>query len=308
MRRALLESIKNELIESLSISDNVRTETENLIDAICGNLTHVSWGYKNSNNVKHISFKYILFDKQYTIDVFYKNYSSRKECNIANEQGAFDSYVDFNDNIIMFKLGAVNGIPYELYFDDIITHELQHIYKSYKGVEIKSKYDIHSVFTKENYEKLKSIYSNKTNNIKIRYVAYALYASYEYEMNGFLGGLYSLFNTCPIKNPKTREELRMTEDYKKNVILKSKCFKALEMIYHSIEYIDGMDGSIVYNIFGITKPYIKKVLIKSKSEYTKKMSRIVLEFSSLYGVDRKIIHKINESDYGYRIYGHYWLA
>ncbi len=275
-----LETLRKGLFEEWGISNEVTNMTNKFLNDTQNILDNTKWGYCGNLNVKYCKFRYSFWKRDFEVEVYIFNYSSDIECIRAKDLKKFNSMMNYKDGYLTLNLGTVFGEAYPPAYDDIVKHEIQHIYKIYKGGDIKSSDSLlgnSSMFNEEFYNKLLDI-MDTFKNYKIRKLAYALYSSFEFERNGFIGGLDGVFSKMEVDRKDDEdgfdriEALRLTE-----------CYKAYENILKILEFIDDMDDKEIHDIFGYYKHKIKKILEISENKYKRGISKILLKYSKVWG-------------------------
>lgn len=290
-----LLNIRMKLYEEWGISNSINNASDNFSKILYETMRNVEWGIPQNPNIKHCCFEYVFWKKAFKTEVFLLNYKTEEECFHAKELGRFNSELNFKDEHLKLFLGAVMGMPYPPTYDDIIKHEIQHIYKIINGGDIKPSDKLlnnSTMFNEEFYNKLNDIIL-QTKEVRIRKIAYALYSSFEFERNGFIGGLDGVFLEIPNDEPGI-SYMQNTEHDRIRKLQSTGCYKAYENIIKVLNFIDDVPDDKIYNIFGYYKYKIKKVLEISKERYLKGMSKIIMKYSNIWGKERTLLKKIRE--------------
>lgn len=303
-----LKILKQKIYEENGISLWVEKETIDFIDKLCYELNNIPWGYSWNPNVKKCGFNYNFGKEEYIVEAYVFNFINGGECIIEKNKGKFYGSVNSKDKTIFLNLGLVCGKPCSIAFDDIIKHEIQHIYKIMNGGDIKpSETLMHNttLFSEEFYNKLNDI-MKYSKDYKIRKIAYALYSSFEFERNGFIGGLDGVFDAFNDENIDIQDLLKV-EQSRVRKLQSTGCYKAYDNILKVLDFIDEMSDSEIYHVFGYYRHKLKKILEISKEKYLKGMSRVIMKHSNIWGNKRKLLKQIREGYNMGRLNAFTWL-
>ena len=240
------------LNEVLSISDEVIHESDKLCQII---RDKVNQEMKNMNTERYaaddgygkyiiIHFKHNFFNLKFKIDV--KNYISINENYLYRLGG--------NTKIGRRQMTLEIKIDNPKYFEDIVTHEILHIFqynKNQKKYEIKD--DLYKILSKirkniENYSDLDILF------------AQALYISFDFEQDAMVHGLFKDLQQYETDN--IQFNLKETDEYKFLVDLR-----------YAIKNIDQFDETLFDN--KLSKSAFLKRLQKAEQQYSTKINHIV---------------------------------
>ncbi len=296
-----LLTIRTGLYEEWGISSEVNAMTKEFIEALESKMMDTKWGAYNNPNIKHFIFEFDFWKSKFDIVVNMLNYPSDEECFRCKSYGSFNSEMNYKDKTMRLNLGAVRGIPYTPAFDDIIKHEIQHVYKIMNGGDIKSSDKLLSkstLFNEEFYNKLLDI-MNTSREYKIQKLSYALYSSFEFERNGFIGGMDAVFANMETKDIKREEtDINKKMEYKRvNSLMTTECYKAYENILKVLDFIDEISDDEIYEVFGYYKHKIKRILEISKDKYLRSISKILYKYSNVWVDGRTLMPTILEGQY-----------
>lgn len=240
------------LNEVLSISDEVIHESDKFCQII---RDKVNQEMKNMNTERYaaddgygkyiiIHFKHNFFNLTFKIDV--KNYISINENYLYRLGG--------NTKIGRRQMTLEIKIDNPKYFEDIVTHEILHIFqynKNQKKYEIKD--DLYKILSKirkniENYSDLDILF------------AQALYISYNFEQDAMVHGLFKDLQQYETDNIQFK--LKETDEYKFLVDLR-----------YAIKNIDQFDELLFDN--KLSKSAFLKRLQSAEQRYSTKINHIV---------------------------------
>ena len=240
------------LNEVLSISDEVIHESDKLCQII---RDKVNQEMKNMNTERYavddgygkyivIHFKHNFFNLKFKIDV--KNYISINENYLYRLGG--------NTKIGRRQMMLEIKIDDPKYFEDIVTHEILHIFqynKNQKKYEIKD--DLYKILSKirkniENYSDLDILFSQ------------ALYISFNFEQDAMVHGLFKDLQQYETDNIQFK--LKETDEYKFLVDLR-----------YAIKNIDQFDESLFDD--KLSKSAFLNRLQKAEQRYSTKINHIV---------------------------------
>lgn len=187
---AIDNGIKNALNEELSISSSVTHYMLLLKQQILDD-SHKKQTNKLRNDkitYKEGSFEFDLFGDSYTVN--YTLYT----CDIQLCRSYIQSsHVVMSTATLNLCLALDNGQPYQEYFDNIIEHELLHIYQYNKSkVDLLSNNNI-----KKLYDIVNDIFKT-SNNEDVLVFANALYASFAFEQDAMVHALYAQLMSSPM--------------------------------------------------------------------------------------------------------------
>ena len=239
------------LNEVLSISDEVIQESDKLCHII---RDKVNQEMKNMNAERYaandgygkyiiIHFKYNFFNLKFKVDI--KNYISINENYLYTLKG--------NTRIGIRQMTLEIKIDNPKYFEDIVTHEILHIFQYNKN---QKKYENDSL-----YKILNKIRKNIENyNDTDILFAQALYISYDFEQDAMVHGLFK--DLQQYKTDNIQFKLKETDEYKFLVDLR-----------HAIKNIDQFDESLFEN--KLSKSTFLNRLQASEHRYSTKINHIV---------------------------------
>ena len=239
------------LNEVLSISDEVIQESDKLCHII---RDKVNQEMKNMNAERYaandgygkyiiIHFKYNFFNLKFKVDI--KNYISINENYLYTLKG--------NTRIGIRQMTLEIKIDHPKYFEDIVTHEILHIFQYNKN---QKKYENDSL-----YKILNKIRKNIENyNDTDILFAQALYISYDFEQDAMVHGLFK--DLQQYKTDNIQFKLKETDEYKFLVDLR-----------HAIKNIDQFDESLFEN--KLSKSTFLNRLQASEHRYSTKINHIV---------------------------------
>lgn len=239
------------LNEVLSISDEVILESNKLCQII---RDKVNQEMKNMNVERYaaddgygkyiiIHFKHNFFNLKFKVDI--KNYISINENYLYTLKG--------NTRIGIRQMTLKIKIDDPKYFEDIVTHEILHIFqynKNQKKYENDNLYKILHKIRKniENYSELDILF------------AQALYISYDFEQDAMVHGLFKELQQYETDNIQFK--LKETDEYKFLVDLR-----------YAIKNIDQFDESLFDN--KLSKSAFLNRLQKAEQRYSTKINHIV---------------------------------
>jgi len=240
------------LNEVLSISDEVIQESNNLCQII---RNKVNQEIQNMNNERYalndgygkyiiIHFKHNFFNLKFKIDV--KNYISINENYLYRLGG--------NTKIGRRQMTLEIKIDDPKYFEDIVTHEILHIFQYNKNqLNYANNDKLYKILSKirkniENYSDLDILF------------AQALYISYNFEQDAMVHGLFKELQQYD--NYIIQFKLKETDEYKFLVDLR-----------YAIKNIDQFDESLFDN--KLSKSAFLNRLQKAEQRYSTKINHIV---------------------------------
>jgi hypothetical protein len=239
------------LNEILSISDEVIHESNKLCQII---RDKVNQEMKNMNIERYaaddgygkyiiIHFKHNFFNLKFKIDI--KNYISINENYLYTLKG--NTRIGIRQMTLKIKIGNPK------YFEDIVTHEILHIFQYNKN---QKKYENDSL-----YKILNKIRKNIENyNDTDILFAQALYISYDFEQDAMVHGLFKELEQYD--NYIIQFKLRETDEYMFLVDLR-----------HAIKNIDQFDESLFEN--KLLKSAFLNRLQAAEQRYSTKINHIV---------------------------------
>jgi len=196
----------------------------------------------------------------FDIDIFNENY--KIDCKYYKQLNSIDYLYRLRGNaiikehIIYLDLLDKNS----KYFENIITHEILHIFQYNKNkIDYLSYGKYKNLYIILNDLLLKNDYENNLNDIDLLFIN-AAYISFPFEQDAMIHGLYKHLIDKKITN--IFSSLKTTDEY-----------LYLEDLKNSIEKIDLFNESLFNNI--ITKNAFLKLLKKSKNRYETKINKIM---------------------------------
>jgi len=246
----IINAVKIALNEELSISKEVENIANALHNYIIQDFTKLSLIKEYKLNYKTNTFNYEIFGENYNIN--YKIYTNVN----PNENYMFFGLADIQNNYIELNLCYYNGLPYENLFNDIIYHEILHIFQYSKNKKlylkdnsIKKRYDAINKVLNNNYSDDEKIFAN------------ALYMAFEFEQDAMCHGLYGTLKHCKyITNIK-------------NEYMKSDEYLYLYDIQYTLNNINNFDKNCE-KLFNISRKHFEKILYNSYKRYLNKLTHV----------------------------------
>lgn len=240
------------LNEVLSISDEVIQESDKFCQII---RDKVNQEMKNMNTERYVAddgygkyitihFKHNFFNLKFKIDV--KNYISINENYLYRLGG--------NTKIGRCQITLQIKLDEPKYFEDIVTHEILHIFQYNKN---QKKYERKDIL----YKILSKIRKNIENYSDLDILfAQALYISFNFEQDAMVHGLFK--DLQQYETDDTQFKLKETDEYKFLVDLR-----------YAIKNIDQFDESLFDN--KLSKSAFLNRLQKTEQRYSTKINHMV---------------------------------
>lgn len=205
-----------------------------------------------------------------------KNYSElrlksilEKEFNKVEYQKRLSSETDYEKKIIYYRFAIVNDkIPKE--FDGMIQHEISHFFQCHNG----------QTKNEELYNKIKDVINDSKNNVD-RNIAYALYLTFNTEIDAFANQYYAY-----LKQNKIGVEIAITTFPNGE----GNPYNTFDKYYDYVVDIEKyLDDKHMKDVFGLSVEQIFSRLENAEKRYKNKMMKVI----SLY--DKEIVSsKMNE--------------
>lgn len=265
----IYEKVKQEIMEELSISNDVIEATKNAENLILTNIRQVPMMIDNNLNIKFKSneIKFEMFEQIFNLNYcgyFCHNYD---EINMLVQKGNLTSHIDYDKKTFLIKFAFINGFPEERTFNDSLQHEIEHAYQIFrKGESLLSSQTIRNLYNKAADILRGNI---KTNNIFIIKAAQIIYIGMNFEQDAFVNGMYAFL----MKSKYTDEML-----YRLNQSDAYQYFKTIKLNFQDIdENIDENSEIEIYNIFGIKYKTLRYVFEEAIKRFQNKIGKVYVK-------------------------------
>lgn len=250
---AIEVGIKEVLNEELAISATVSDEADRLKQLILNDAKN-----RQTEKTENFSFK----DGELTAKLFginYKiNYTVYNATDCSHLRGYLDSASDTIKHTMSLNLLRVNGQPYQDYFDNSIYHELLHVFQ----YEQSKRNALSDPVMKSRYETIRNIFNDTTLDETYRVFANALYASFDFEQDAMVHGLYG-------------EMISMTDGVNwKGVLLRAKDYEYVYDISWCLDNLELFDSKR----FGMTKEAFKHLIEDKLKMFKTKIGKMIMKF------------------------------
>lgn len=254
--------MKKHLFEELAISDEIKSEAENLAKVILADSKVKAEVIKKNgfDNVLKNEFIIKLFDVNYNIIYYIYSIKNNSEFDIKLFKNLI-SITKNNENEIILNLLFVSNNPDSEYFYSSIYHELTHVYQY-----IKSKNDIlKNTKIKNLYNLIKDIKNNRQTELDILFTN-AIYACFDFEQDALLHETY-----C--------EYMKSYQIYHINFDIEdSNAYKFIEDLRNAINNIDKLDEKLFKNTQDFYLHLFTKKLKRFETKFGKLITKIKKDF------------------------------
>lgn len=255
----MTNEIKDILLRKLQYSPKYMSKESNCL------IKKGSFSYKPKDimNLEQFIVTYVAyyFDNEDEFKTFYKLFGKR----LISES-------DYERKTIRYRFAIINDkIPKE--FDGMIQHELSHFFQNYNG----------QAKNETLYNKLKDIISSTTNEFD-KYIAYALYLSFNTEIDAFANQYYAYLKQNNIGGGEAISSFPNGEGSPYNVF---------DKYYNDVVSIEEyLNDEHIKKVFGLSIEQIFNRLENADKRYKNKMMKII----SLYNkeVTDKHINEIKD--------------
>jgi hypothetical protein len=245
------ENIKQIINEELSISLNVEKVSLKIRDAILDKCTNIVSQCYNNVKYKEGHITYNIFDIDY--DIHFKVYTNIDDTYSEKLYGC----IYISEHRMDLNLCKINGISFAPKFENIIFHEVEHIYQ----YSLHKRDYLSDIKTLKLYNKILEII-NIHNNENDLIIANALFMSFEFEQDAMVHGLYgTLMNT--------------NKEYLYDTYLHTDEHAFLEDMNYVLEHKDELD----YTIFNISK---NKIISLIKNQYKRYLNKLMHVYQLVY--------------------------
>ncbi|WQJ53463.1 MAG: hypothetical protein [Wendovervirus sonii] len=241
----LSEKIHKIINEELSVSLNVEKEANKIKKLIINDLKNASVGFINTLKYKENTISYKIFDLDYKI-----NYKVFTNINPTSDKLYGTTYINAHE--IDLNLCMSGGIPYPAKFDDIIFHEILHVYQ----YSMNKKDYLSNLSYLNLYNKVIEVMKSGSNDNDLK-LANALYMSFDFEQDAMAHGLYGILKQY------FKERLY-------DMFLKSEEYAFLSDMHDIIENPDFFD----FSLFNLEKEETLKFINKKYKRYMQKLTHV----------------------------------
>ena len=255
------EQYDDQLNESLAVSDEVKEETIKLAKQIRNDALLNITKQKNDIIGTYVENLFNTDIFGFTYQIIYQYYTYIKNQNMLNRLRCSIN--------IKHKIITLLVFDKPEYFENHISHELLHIFQYFKNL-----HDYYNSNNKESklYKIQQSILKNKDNYSENDILfTNALYASYPFEQDAMVHGLYNTLKDFP-----SGADI---------VVFDTEEYEYLKDIKNSIENIDKFNESLFNNL--ISKHAFLIILQKSYNRYKTKIEKVVQKVIDEYLKDNE---------------------
>lgn len=257
--RFMTNEIKDILLRKLQYSPKYMSKESNCL------IKKGSFAYKPKDIIKLeqfiVQYMAYYFDNEDEFKTFYKLFGKR----LISES-------DYERKTIRYRFAIINDkIPKE--FDGMIQHELSHFFQNYNG----------QTKNETLYNKLKDVISSTTNEFD-KYIAYALYLSFNTEIDAFANQYYAYLKQNKIGGGEAINSFPNGEGNPYNVF---------DKYYNDVVSIEEyLNDEHLKKVFGLSIEQIFNRLENADKRYKNKMMKVI----SLYNkeVTDKHINEIKD--------------
>ena len=251
-----------QIFEELSISDEIKSEAENLAKVILMDSKIKAEIIKKNgfDNVLKNEFIIKLFGVNYNIIYYIYSINNISEFDIKLFKNLI-SITKNNENEIILNLLFVSNNPDSEYFYSQIYHELTHVYQY-----IKSKNDVlKNTKIKNLYDLIKDIKYSSQSELNILFTN-AIYACFDFEQDALLHETY-----C--------EYMKSYQIYHLNFDIEdSNAYKFIEDLRNAIEHINELDEKLFKNSQEFYLNLFTEKLKRFETKFGKLITKIKKEF------------------------------
>lgn len=254
--RFMSQEIRDLLLRKLQYSPKYMSKEGNCL------IKKGSFVYKPRDIMKLDSFIITYIAYYFDNETEYKDFYRYNQKRLSSE-------TDYEKKIIYYRFAIVNDkIPKE--FDGMIQHEISHFFQCYNG----------QTKNEELYNKIKDVINDSKNNVD-RNIAYALYLTFNTEIDAFANQYYAY-----LKQNKIGVEIAITTFPNGE----GNPYNTFDKYYDYVVDIEKyLDDKHMKDVFGLSVEQIFSRLENAEKRYKNKMMKVI----SLY--DKEIVSsKMNE--------------